>query len=231
MRIKASLAPASHRPDAVLFDIGMTIIFPDGRVLAREFNKLSPGWTVNPLDAARALAASAEVHHFGFSDPDEAVGVAMAAHLNVHRELGVAAWRAAICAGDLYSEIDPFAKIVLQELRRKGIKTAAVSNASNDLKEELASYDLLSLFDVAIGSNDGYAEKPHRAMFDAAVDAIGVDPASAWHVGDGLINDVLGSSQAGIGHQILVDRYGVYTAPPCKVVESMEDLNCMIAQL
>ena len=231
MRVCATPPQSTDRPDAVLFDIGMTMIFPDGRVLAREFSKLSQEWIVSPRDAARALAASAEMHHFGFSDSVEAVGAAMAVHLNVHRDLGVAAWRAAIGAGDLYSEVDPFSKIVLRELRRKGVKTAAVSNASNDLNGELASYDLLDLFDVAIGSNDGYAEKPNRAMFDAAVAAIGVLPGRAWHVGDGLINDVLGAARAGIGHQVLVDRYGVYTAPPCAVVESMEDFGHMIAQL
>jgi FMN phosphatase YigB (HAD superfamily) len=212
----------------------MTMIFPDGQALARELNRAAPESFVEPECAARALAVAAEMHHFQFTQGGraaDAIGASLAFQLGIPLEAGIAAWYSAMAVDDLYSVLDSFSLTVLEALQSKGIKTAAVSNASNCLKAELAAHGLLGGFDVAIGSNEGYREKPHAEMFEAAIAALGVDKARTWHVGDGLINDVLGSARAGVGVQVLVDRYGIYSDPPCLVVRSMRHLYDVVAHL
>lgn len=222
------------RPQAVLFDIGMTIIHPCGDILAHEIGLLVPGCGVQGSQALRALALAAEAHHLDIgcvgSDSDR-VGWVMGHLLGLTPELGIRAWRAASARPDLYSLLDPHAVPVLEALHRAGIRTAAVSNALNCIEDELEAFGLLPHFDVVIGSGDGYPEKPGTAMFEAALDVLGTRATGAWHVGDGLINDVLGASIAGIAQQILVDRYGIYTKPPCPTISSMGELLKVVCRL
>lgn len=226
--LEASNAP----PQAVLFDIGMTMIFPDGDVIAHEIHRRVPDAGVVGADAARALSIAAEAHHFhlGVEDSDR-VGWVIGHLLGLPAAVGIQAWRAACARSDLYSILDPDSVPVLQALRRAGIKTAAVSNALNCVHDELATFGLLSHFDVVIGSSDGYPDKPDPAMFKAALSKLEVQPPEAWYVGDGLINDVLGASRAHIGEQILVDKYGIYAKSPCRTVASMGDLLEVVASL
>lgn len=234
MRAELRMAALRGRPQAVLFDIGMTMIFPSGDVIAREIRHLAPGSGVQPADAARALAIAAEAHHLhiggAVSDSDR-VGLVMGHVLGLPPDVGVEAWRAAGAREDLYSILDPHSVPVLHALRHAGVKTAAVSNALNCVHEELAEFGLLPHFDIVIGSSDGYPDKPEPRMFEAALEKLGTEPSEAWHVGDGLINDVLGASLARIGEQILIDRYGIYAKPPCLTVGSMHDLLKIVTRL
>jgi putative hydrolase of the HAD superfamily len=116
-------------------------------------------------------------------------------------------------------------------LQSKEILTGAVSNSQNALHQELKDFGLLGSFDVVIGSNDGHREKPDPQMFGLALDALGVTPSKCWYVGDGLINDMLGASRAGIHDMVLVDRYGVYARPLFPSVRSMADLLEIVAFL
>jgi putative hydrolase of the HAD superfamily len=52
----------------------------------------------------------------------------------------------------------------------------------------------------------GY-QKPHPAIFEHALDLLGVDSTEAVHVGDDPKADVVGARRAGI-EPILVDRHG-----------------------
>ena len=234
MRTERHHAVSLGCPQAVLFDIGMTLIFPDGEVIAREISRLAPGSDIGPAEAARALAVAAEAHHLnvgGTLSDAELVGFVMGHVLGLAPSVGIEAWRALTACDDLYSILDPHSIPVLQKLNRSGVKTAAVSNALNCVHEELAAFGLLQHFDIVIGSSDGYHDKPEPGMFEAALSKLDTDPSDAWHVGDGLINDVLGASRARVGDQILVDRYGIYAKPPCPTVESMRDLLELVTQL
>jgi HAD superfamily hydrolase (TIGR01509 family) len=221
-------------PAAVLFDVGMTLIYPSGDVMVRVLDDIVPGHSVNADQAARALAIAAEAHHYNIgpsTEPTDIVGLMWGNLLDLPDGCGAAAWKACTQTRELYSVLDPDAACILAALRHRGVKTAAVSNATNSLRDELAEFDLIQLLDVAIGSNEGYREKPHPDLFLAATTALGVDPQQCWHVGDGLINDILGASRAHIDVQILIDRYDVHRRPPCLRVRSMRDLRELVSAL
>ena len=63
-------------------------------------------------------------------------------------------------------------------------------------------------------------EKPDPAIFRHALDALGVDPARAVHVGDTPAADVAGAIAAG-ARPVLVDPYDLHAGVGCTKVTSL----------
>ena len=87
---------------------------------------------------------------------------------------------------------------VLQILRRRGYTVGVISNWDIRLLDLLYGLGLMdSVQHVSISAIVGW-EKPHGTIFAHALDAVGVVPARAVHVGDSLHADVHGARQAGM---------------------------------
>ncbi|KAF5835964.1 HAD-like domain-containing protein [Dunaliella salina] len=54
------------------------------------------------------------------------------------------------------------------------------------------------LFDAIIISAEVGVEKPNRCIFEAALEALGIQPEEAVHVGDDRRNDLWGARDAGV---------------------------------
>jgi putative hydrolase of the HAD superfamily len=90
---------------------------------------------------------------------------------------------------------------LLDSLRDRGLRTGLVSNAFDPgwlLREDLARMGLAQRLDVAVFSSEVGKRKPHPAIFEAALDPLGVDPARTLFVGDRLYEDVRGSKELGM---------------------------------
>ena len=90
---------------------------------------------------------------------------------------------------------------LLDSLRDRGLRTGLVSNAFDPgwlLREDLARMGLAERLDVAVFSSEVGKRKPHPAIFAAALDPLGVDPARTLFVGDRLYEDVRGSKELGM---------------------------------
>jgi putative hydrolase of the HAD superfamily len=92
---------------------------------------------------------------------------------------------------------------VLDELRRTGLGIGLVSNGIRDLTEFVAHHRLD--VDAIVDSRTHGRVKPHPTIFQAALDALGVDAAAAVMVGDSLEEDVEGARALGL-RAILIDR-------------------------
>ena len=87
---------------------------------------------------------------------------------------------------------------VLQALRRQGYTVGIISNWDIRLLDLLHGLGLMACVQhVSISAVVGW-EKPHGHIFTHALDAVGVAPARAVHVGDSLHADVHGARQAGM---------------------------------
>ena len=87
---------------------------------------------------------------------------------------------------------------VLQKLRQDGYIVGVISNWDSRLTGILAGLGLMEqLHHVTISAVVGW-EKPHRAVFDHALQAVSVSPSRALHIGDSLREDVQGAAQAGL---------------------------------
>ena len=120
----------------------------------------------------------------------------------------------------------PQASIVLKWLRRRGIRTAIVSNTpwgspSSVWRTELARHGLLESVDAVVFCADVGWRKPHRAPFDRALALLNVAPPDAVFVGDDPRWDVAGAKNAGVRPVLVGSEAG---APGLEAIPNLEDI-------
>ncbi len=99
----------------------------------------------------------------------------------------------------------PDAYPALEGLKARGLTVGAVSNWVWQLPELLHALDLVRHFDfIATSSRIGY-QKPHRGIFEWALNEAGVEPRTVIHVGDHVGADIEGARSVGIDG-VLIDR-------------------------
>jgi putative hydrolase of the HAD superfamily len=90
---------------------------------------------------------------------------------------------------------------LLDALRERGLKLALVSNAFDPawlLHRDLELMGLGERLDFAVFSSEVGLRKPHPAIFERALEALGVEPENALFVGDRLFEDVRGAAELGM---------------------------------
>ncbi|HET8528831.1 MAG TPA: HAD family hydrolase [Gaiellaceae bacterium] len=90
---------------------------------------------------------------------------------------------------------------LLESLRDRGLKLGLVSNAIDPpdlLHRDLADLGVAERLDVAVFSSEVGRRKPDAAIFERALDALGVAPERALFVGDRLEADVGGAAALGM---------------------------------
>ncbi len=110
----------------------------------------------------------------------------------------------------------PDALEVLPQLAAQGVELGLVTNASAPMRyrdQELAAFDLLGYFPrCRIAATEVGYLKPHRAIFQRALELLGVAPHEVVFVGDNLEADIKGAQQAGMvavlrAHEGVVDEW------------------------
>ena len=101
---------------------------------------------------------------------------------------------------------------VLQRLRGR-LPIAVITNGPGDgQREKLDLTGLMPLFDFIVASADIGVSKPDAAIFQFALDKLGVAPEHVWHVGDNLHVDVAGARNAGLT-AVWLNRNGAARSP------------------
>ncbi|MER3456724.1 MAG: hydrolase [candidate division GAL15 bacterium] len=121
----------------------------------------------------------------------------------------------------------PEAPGVLEELRRSGLRLAVVSNWEPDLPDVLERVGLRGYFDAVVASALVGAAKPDPRIFQVALDAVGVAPQEALHVGDSYEADVQGARAAGV-YPVLIDRDRVFQEVDCDRIYDLRELLPLI---
>jgi putative hydrolase of the HAD superfamily len=90
---------------------------------------------------------------------------------------------------------------LLELLRKRGLKLGLVSNAFDPgwlLHRDLEQMGLAQRLDFSVFSSEVGVRKPHPAIFERALQALGVQPDRALFVGDRLYEDVRGAGELGM---------------------------------
>lgn len=90
---------------------------------------------------------------------------------------------------------------LLDSLRARGLKLGLVSNAFDPpwiLHRDLERMGLAERLDFAVFSSEVGRRKPDPAIFETALEALGVQAADAMFVGDRLYEDVRGAGELGM---------------------------------
>jgi HAD superfamily hydrolase (TIGR01549 family) len=81
---------------------------------------------------------------------------------------------------------------------RIGLISDTGTSPGRVVRRILGGYGVLDYFDVTVFSDEvGYC-KPNEVVFSVALEALGVEPGEALHVGDLVKNDMVGAKRAGM---------------------------------
>ncbi len=210
-------APLALYPEAtcLLFDYGGTLD-ADGVAWKEQFRTLyrAEGLDLLPERFDRAFydADDPLVGAMGFEDDLTVTVERLVA--NLEEQLGSDRTRGArVSAAFLANTRTAVARNrpVLQALRRR-YRLGIVSNWYGNLPAIIRGLGLGDLFDVVIDSERAGVAKPDPAIFRAAMDAVGAEPAASVMIGDSLRRDGVGAKGAGMGFVWLAPAAAPY--PP-----------------
>lgn len=183
---------------AVAADFGITL---DATALDRAFgpvHRAAPPLAFPGLDAA----ALAQAERHWWAERIDAVLAAVghgAAPPGLHRELfdrygDAALWQ-------VYADVPA----ALERWRRRGLRLAVVSNFDRRLESLLEQLDLHPWLDAVVISSRAGAAKPSPLPFLAALEALELSAAEAWHIGDSP-EDAAGAHAAGLACLLIQRR-------------------------
>jgi putative hydrolase of the HAD superfamily len=218
---------------AVFFDVDFTLIYPGPTFQAEGYRRAcaARGIDVDPSKFDEATAASSFIldeveeqiyNHDVFihytASIIEKMGGRGAEVVDVAREI-YDQW-SVNHHFEMYDDVAP----VLTELQRRGFIVGAISNSHRSLDAFAEHFSLRNIITVTVsGFEHGYM-KPHRSIFEAALDRAKVRAGDAMMVGDSVAHDITGALNAGWPAVLLrrsgerPDVHGV------KVISSLSEL-------
>jgi putative hydrolase of the HAD superfamily len=219
------------RLKALFFDVGNTLLFPHRESMLRPLHELgvfpsekllqeTERQTKREFDSL--LESNSAVDH-GFwqiyyshlldqlGAPDETIS-----HDLVTRTRISANW----------CDIQPGTR---ETLLRLGVRyrLGVISNADGKIAEVLERSGIADCFETITDSGIVGHEKPHRAIFEAALRSLGVAPQESLYTGDVYSVDYLGATSFGM-RAVLFDVAGAYKENGLPRVESLEQLESLL---
>jgi len=122
-----------------------------------------------------------------------------------------------------WCDIRPRTREVLERIA-KNYQIGVISNADGKIANILAHCGIADCFRTITDSGNVGWEKPHAAIFQAALREMGVAADESLYIGDVYSLDYLGATRAGM-QAILFDVAGVYRHDGLPRVESLEELE------
>jgi len=213
---------------AIFFDVGNTLLFPDRTHILAPLHqrKLTPS-----LDQWHAIERKTKkefddiLQHDGKADH----GFWYLFYSHLLPELGVHdhALRDTLVNATRISanwcDIRPGTRETLLRLGRR-YPLAVISNADGKIADVLNRCGIADCFQQIIDSGLVGYEKPHPAIFKAALHSMNVSPEQSLYVGDVFSVDYAGATRVGM-QAILFDVSGAYRESGLPRVESLAELE------
>lgn len=195
---------------AVTFDVGNTLIEPwpsVGHVYARVAARHGHA-NLDPDDLTRRFRGAFQAHEKEVSTRQEWAEIVDETFAGLLPQSASKEFFPALydCFADggawrIYDDADP----ALAALRQRGLKLGVISNWDDRLRPLLKSLQITDWFDSIVVSCEVGASKPASAIFEAAVEKLGLPARSILHVGDSFEMDVLGARATGL-HAVQIER-------------------------
>jgi putative hydrolase of the HAD superfamily len=158
-------------------------------------------------------------------------GVPAALQPDVHRHLD-----SEFAVAALWARIIPGSVDGLRALKAAGVRVGVVSNADGTVQERLAEQGVLQVgpgpgvdVECVIDSGAVGVSKPDPRIFRIALEAMQLDAASVWYVGDTPAIDVIGARAAGLV-PIVMDPYDLHEGADYVRVRSLHDVAALAAR-
>jgi len=235
-------------PRALLLDLDDTIL-DDSRLVHKCWRDACTAHKerFTSRDAATVVDAIRKTSKWFWDDPDRH----RAGRLELERarrevvrlafaDLGIDDDELAWCIADAYSHLRdvgmeplPDAVDTVRWLRDSGRRLALLTNGAGAAqRKKIMRFELGDLFDAILVEGELGFGKPDERVYVRALDALGVEPADAWMVGDNLEWDVGAPQKLGMtGVWIDVRGRGLprpTTVRPDHVVRSLSEIRSLI---
>jgi putative hydrolase of the HAD superfamily len=125
-----------------------------------------------------------------------------------------------------WDKILPGTRDALADLSSR-YRIGVISNADGKIEDVLKRCGIADCFLTITDSGIVGHEKPHPAIFAAALQKMGAQPEESLYVGDMYSVDYIGATQAGM-KAILMDVSGAYRENRWPRVESMAELGTQL---
>lgn len=217
------------KPRFIFFDVGNTLLFPNrSRMLAPlppEKHPTLDRWQALERRTKREFDAGmigGKVDH----------GFWWTFHTSLLKELNAmdAGVRDQLVANTQNSsnwdQILPGTRDALERIRRN-YTIAVISNADGKIDAILRRCGIADCFASITDSGIVGHEKPHPAIFEAALGEMKADPAESLYVGDVYSVDYVGATKAGM-QAVLFDVAGAYREQKFPRVESLAALEAWL---
>jgi len=127
-----------------------------------------------------------------------------------------------------WDQILPGTRDLLQSIGRK-YSTAVISNSDGKIEAVLRRCGVADCFKSITDSGTVGHEKPHPAIFQAALSAMQAQPAESLYVGDLYSVDYVGARNAGM-QAVLFDVSGAYRDRDLPKVQSLTELETWLGR-
>jgi HAD superfamily hydrolase (TIGR01509 family) len=217
--------------EALFFDVGNTLLFPNRKKMLRSLHERQVFPSEELLQNIEretkqkfdALVESHSAVDHGFwwmfysrlldklGIPDEAMCTDLVARTQTSSN---------------WCDIRPGTREALQRVGKR-YRLAVISNADGKIADILAHCGIADCFETITDSGIVGKEKPHPAIFEAALQSLHVDAPQSLYTGDVYCVDYLGSTSVGM-QCVLFDVPGAYTQKGLPRVESLEGLETLL---
>src|SRR5579864_7555085 len=199
---------------AIFFDVGNTLLFPDRTHILAPLHrrKLTPSLEQWHAIERRTKKEFDEIlQHDGKADRSfwDLFYSYLLPELGVHDDALRNALVKATRISANWCDIRPGTRQTLQRLGQR-YPLAVISNADGKITDVLERCGIADCFQQITDSGVVGHEKPHRAIFDAAMRGMQTPPERSLYVGDVYSIDYLGATRAGM-QAILFDVSGAYS--------------------
>jgi len=218
----------SSQLTTIFFDVGNTLLFPDRPHILAPLHQRNIHPTIEQLHAAERITKrkfDAILEGGGTLDHGfwsmyymhllEDVGVQDEA---LHHQLADSMRYSAN-----WSRMLPGTREILDRLAKQ-FRLGVISNADGKVATVLERCGIAECFGTITDSGVVGHEKPHPAIFQAALQSMNAQPHESLYVGDVYSVDYLGATRAGM-QAILFDVAGTYRDRSLLRVESLEELE------
>lgn len=216
---------------ALFFDVGNTLLFPKrNKVLARLHQRqIFPS-----TELLQKIERQTKREFDSLAESDSTVdhGFWQIYYSHLLDELGIPdeAIRADLVSRTRISanwcDIRPHTREILLCLA-DNYRLGIISNADGKIAEILERCGIADCFESITDSGIVGKEKPHPAIFEAAVHSLQVTPAESLYTGDVYSVDYLGATRFGM-HSVLFDVVGAYKDTELPRVQSLEQLELQL---
>ena len=227
------LHPTLDGARACIFDAGGTLIHPDWERLARLAEDAA-GRRFGTDEMRRAFGEM--LRCIGAPEPGRAVINQSGRHWTFRAMYGGLGLDEAACESlvgridaahaerHIWCGGDPEAPRVIDELKRRGLLVAVISNTEDGrVRDALEAAGLARHFDVIVDSHLVGYSKPDPAIFRHALGLLNVEPGEAVFVGDSYAHDALAARAAGLA-ALLLDPLDLHPESVCPRIRRLGDL-------